>query len=99
MKTLSAALILAAALTSPAIADTASNVTLVLENDAGMVTQLPDLTQRECDAITALLIPRKPQLGTVSGFYISGTLTMNPGPAKSATSKLTTVRCVLPTDK
>lgn len=43
--------------TTPALAD--DTVTLTIENDAGMVTTVPDLTQRECDAAVVLMTTRR----------------------------------------
>lgn len=93
------AALMGALLAGPALADTPANVSLIIENDAGMVTQFHDLTQRECDAVTSLLAPRK-TLGSYSGLVI-GTTTLGgyPTESKPLTSRLTTARCVTATDK
>ncbi len=81
----------------PAFADVVDNVTLVIENDAGMVTQRDGMTQRECDAAAGLLSARK--LPSVN-YFITGNATYLGGVSvKSATSKLTSATCVTPTDK
>ncbi len=87
---------------APAFADIPANVTLVIENDAGMVTQLRELTQRECDAISALLSPRKSQnaglmISSGSSSYILGGVPM--AETKPLTSRLTTARCMTEVSK
>lgn len=107
MKTFTAALIAATMLTAPAYAWDMKPVTpsiLVLENEAGMVTQVPDLTAKECSMAVALLAPQSYSCGSGGCVTtaITGTIsTMGawntlPSQAKPATSKLTTAKCVVP---
>lgn len=82
---------------APAYADTDTNVTLVIENDAGAVTMMPDMTRRECDAAAGLLSARKS-----SGISITGSvLTLNgyvPAPSPR-TSTVTSAKCMTPAEK
>lgn len=82
----------------PAHADTANGVTLLIENDAGMVTQVSEMTRRECDAAAALLNSRKSDLTTFALSQTCCAISINPL-TKAATSHLTSARCVLATDK
>jgi hypothetical protein len=92
-----AAIAIAAALLciAPARADIAGNVTLVIENDAGMVTQVVDMTRRECDAAAGLLNSRKDNSWVTMA--CCNAITLGPTPTKAATSRLTSAKCVLQT--
>jgi hypothetical protein len=84
----------------PAFADTDDGVTLTLENDAGMVTTVPGLTDRECNAITALLATRRTNgSGYLSLSSTSGVTLYATQPAAPHTSALTKTACVRATDQ
>lgn len=70
---------------------------LILENEAGMIIQVPDMTAKECTMAVALLAP--PQLScptcmTAGSPFI---LSYSSSPPKQTTSKLTTAKCVVAT--
>lgn len=81
---------------TPAFADTDASVTLAITNDAGAVTMLRNMTQRECDAAVGLLSERKAtgQIYVSSGNFISVTGFSTPVPH---TPDMTKVECVRPT--
>ena len=82
-------------------------VTLTIENDAGMVTQVADLTARECDALVTLLVP-KATVGTIACPISAGcnfigspwgpnvTMSTNTPPPQPHTSRLTSAKCLVP---
>lgn len=82
---------------TPALASTDADVTLTITNDAGAVTMLRNMTQRECDAAVGLLSDRKS-----TGNYVTMSTTMlstysavsTPAPH---TPDVTKVECVRPT--
>jgi hypothetical protein len=85
----------------PAYADSDNSITLVIENDAGMVSTLPDMTTKECDAAKLLLSARK-TYPIVSGVFSSGSFTtMTPvsPPPVAHTSVITSVKCMTTADK
>ncbi|MDR3562345.1 MAG: hypothetical protein P4N59_13070 [Negativicutes bacterium] len=50
-----------------AMADVPNDVTLLMDNEAGMVTKREGLTQRECDAVVVMLSALRPQGVLMSG--------------------------------
>lgn len=97
-----AVILLAFAIAAPAYADTDDSMTLIIENDAGSVTQVPGMTQRECDAAKDLLSQRKPRATGQILTLSSGTMTWNGAAIPSSsphTSALTTIKCMAPADK
>lgn len=99
-------LILVAALVVgvPAYADTDNSVTLVLENDAGLVTTVPGLTRHECDAAAALLADRGTYFTTSTSLALPSNTWTGSGvitalPSASPTSRLRSTKCMTATDK
>lgn len=90
--------VLLSLLAIPALADTDNSITLLIENHAGIVTEVRDMTQRECDAARSLLNARPP---SSSPFAISnGTLSLYGSNAVSAPDPtVRSAKCVRPTDK
>ena len=84
----------------PAFADTDNGVTLTIENDSGMVTQVASMTQRECDAAQELLRPRRLTGSTAlyNATSTLGTLTYGNIPTPPS-SRLATAKCSRSTDK
>lgn len=82
----------------PAMADTDNSVTLLIENHAGILTEVRDMTQRECDAARSLLSARPV---SSSPFTISSsTLSLYGSNAASAPDPtVRSAKCVRPTDK
>jgi hypothetical protein len=82
---------------TPALASTDADVTLTITNDAGAVTMLRNMTQRECDAAVGLLSDRKS-----TGNYVTVTnATLSTFGVVYATAPhtpdVTKVECVRPT--
>lgn len=68
---------------------------LILENDAGMVIQVPDMTAKECGVAVALLTPTQiscPTCLTAGSPFVLSYPSITPKPI---TSKLTTAKCVV----
>jgi hypothetical protein len=83
---------------SPALADTDAGVTLTITNDAGAVTMVHNMTQRECDAAVGLLSDRKRPPDSyvnsnTSGYIITNGIYSQTTPAPH-TPDLIKVECV-----
>lgn len=89
---------LALLITAPVVAyaDTPNAVILTIENDAGMVTTVGGMTQRECNAAVALLSDRNASSSLTNGTnnVVIGGWTAPPAPH---TPRLTSAKCVVPT--